>query len=935
MDLKANELNTNALNGPSTPFSHSSEDIKFDLDINSFESNSNSNIELKNHSYYDLNDVRTRFSNLCEQLNIIAYMHFSIFSAFVHTKFGMPLISKYNKIVLQNISNFFIASTMKQLDLKDYTSTDIAKLALNAPPRQGKSLLATLIFPAWCLAINPSLKFVIFTNTLPLGNEHLRGIKQIMDMPFYRLFCRHHPRFISDLKNFPKPHVEQTSQIKSKDREKFDEDGNQRNINTNLDLNILEKAHTKSTKGDGSVDKGSTCNHKKKNVLSEDFQYCSDTLAHHLEHSQVVSKEDLDSLLYSLQSYKNINQDRSLDYNYIQDHNHIHHFHQDNQSQRHSDHKLVGYRTTHQESKQNQNRIDGDNLIEPSQIHPINLDHRQDSQSQQMGSQPLQSPHLFSTKIAHSSSNSKATSYHSKMTYTINNISQELYKYIKQCQEIINIKINSIKNCKYNLYNAEKTKLIHKIGHLCAKNFTKEEFSEMVSVFFLERAKMDAKMDARAEEDCNPIKNEAFKPNPNLNLNSSPKQRYKRKSDPNSRPSQPISSPINRGHQNPEHIYNNSYPSHQFNTNPRASDKPGSRNNNPSSSSFNTRMKPNKPRHPAKSLAPVEAFLKDFPNSNPFLSEEYQFSIIDRRCNKKNHIKTYCGGSIYTSSMRAGAIGFGADFIIIDDPHNPSDIHSQKNLDAAIQRFQTNIRTRINRTKDRRGGMLLTMQRLHEDDLTGALQKTHGFKYQGYPHMNSDESDFSSQVRININKNSDKNSTNENSNKTLESNESVQTTEIKDLSTNHKKSKTSQKTQNAWNLVKLPLIADEDMDFMFFNQKITIKAGEILNPSMTIEDVEALKTSLGPSVFQSQYQQESVSDLYGFLHNIPERNYHDLPEIKPPPKPLLHYPREAKKPRRSVLFDVIDLSNDYNINCKHGAREAREPRGVPGLLTFF
>ena len=77
------------------------------------------------------------------------------------------------------------------------------------------------------------------------------------------------------------------------------------------------------------------------------------------------------------------------------------------------------------------------------------------------------------------------------------------------------------------------------------------------------------------------------------------------------------------------------------------------------------------------------------------------------------------GGGRYTTSVEGTLTGIGGDYIIIDDPIKPKDSHSD------LQRKKVNDwfgHTLISRLNDKnRGKILLIMQRLHEDDLTGYL----------------------------------------------------------------------------------------------------------------------------------------------------------------------------------------------------------------------
>ena len=94
---------------------------------------------------------------------------------------------------------------------------------------------------------------------------------------------------------------------------------------------------------------------------------------------------------------------------------------------------------------------------------------------------------------------------------------------------------------------------------------------------------------------------------------------------------------------------------------------------------------------------------------------------LDKKCNRRNEVKNEKGGYIFTTSVGSGAMGIGADFIIVDDPHNPNDMHSQKKLQNTINSLQNNIFSRLNNQMS--GSIILIMQRLHVNDLSGHLLK--------------------------------------------------------------------------------------------------------------------------------------------------------------------------------------------------------------------
>ena len=79
------------------------------------------------------------------------------------------------------------------------------------------------------------------------------------------------------------------------------------------------------------------------------------------------------------------------------------------------------------------------------------------------------------------------------------------------------------------------------------------------------------------------------------------------------------------------------------------------------------------------------------------------------------------GGGVYATASGGAITGFGAGnggAIIIDDPLKPDDALSDVRRGFINNRYNTTIRSRVN---DRDVPIIVIMQRLHEDDLSGYL----------------------------------------------------------------------------------------------------------------------------------------------------------------------------------------------------------------------
>jgi predicted phage terminase large subunit-like protein len=106
--------------------------------------------------------------------------------------------------------------------------------------------------------------------------------------------------------------------------------------------------------------------------------------------------------------------------------------------------------------------------------------------------------------------------------------------------------------------------------------------------------------------------------------------------------------------------------------------------------------------------------------------DEYQLSSD---VNTKTEFTNDRTGQMKAAGIKASIIGLGADCIIIDDPHNPKGAESDLDRESTIQSFDLAWSTRLNNKKT--GRIIVIMQRLHENDLTGHLIS----KELGYTHI--------------------------------------------------------------------------------------------------------------------------------------------------------------------------------------------------------
>lgn len=85
----------------------------------------------------------------------------------------------------------------------------------------------------------------------------------------------------------------------------------------------------------------------------------------------------------------------------------------------------------------------------------------------------------------------------------------------------------------------------------------------------------------------------------------------------------------------------------------------------------------------------------------------------------KIYFKTTEGGSRRATSVGAGSTGKGARFLIIDDPHNTLEVHSDALRRGALNWYDLQFSTRLDDKKA--GAIVIVMQRSHDNDLCGHL----------------------------------------------------------------------------------------------------------------------------------------------------------------------------------------------------------------------
>lgn len=97
--------------------------------------------------------------------------------------------------------------------------------------------------------------------------------------------------------------------------------------------------------------------------------------------------------------------------------------------------------------------------------------------------------------------------------------------------------------------------------------------------------------------------------------------------------------------------------------------------------------------------------------------------------NTKSEFKNDKTGHMKCAGIRGAVTGEGANYIVIDDPHNPKGAESEVERESTLQNFDLSWSTRLNNKQE--DVIIIIMQRLHERDLTGHLLA----KNSGYVHL--------------------------------------------------------------------------------------------------------------------------------------------------------------------------------------------------------
>ena len=109
---------------------------------------------------------------------------------------------------------------------------------------------------------------------------------------------------------------------------------------------------------------------------------------------------------------------------------------------------------------------------------------------------------------------------------------------------------------------------------------------------------------------------------------------------------------------------------------------------------------------------------------------------LSRDQNEKDKFVTTARGHRIAVSVGSAVTGEGGDFLIVDDPLNPQQAYNKTARETAKQWFDHTFSTRLDNKKS--GVILVVMQRLHPEDLSGYLIERGGYELLSLPAIAED-----------------------------------------------------------------------------------------------------------------------------------------------------------------------------------------------------
>ncbi len=117
---------------------------------------------------------------------------------------------------------------------------------------------------------------------------------------------------------------------------------------------------------------------------------------------------------------------------------------------------------------------------------------------------------------------------------------------------------------------------------------------------------------------------------------------------------------------------------------------------------------------------------------SPWYQALFPGTIISREQNEKHKFMTSAHGFRLATSVGGMATGEGGNFLIVDDPMNPSQAMNHHYRNLVNRWFEHTFSTRLD--DKNKGAMVLVMQRLHQHDLSGyLLEKSNMWEHLSLP----------------------------------------------------------------------------------------------------------------------------------------------------------------------------------------------------------
>lgn len=115
----------------------------------------------------------------------------------------------------------------------------------------------------------------------------------------------------------------------------------------------------------------------------------------------------------------------------------------------------------------------------------------------------------------------------------------------------------------------------------------------------------------------------------------------------------------------------------------------------------------------------------------PWYRELFPRAIISHKRSMASDFEMIGGGGRLGTSVTGTLTGRGGDIIILDDVIKPEDATTEHAREAVKEWFRSTLASRLNDKST--GAIILVMQRLHQDDLSGVLLEAGGWEHLNLP----------------------------------------------------------------------------------------------------------------------------------------------------------------------------------------------------------